>query len=402
MLNGLVYKLLYRHISVWQMAGFTLANLCGMTIVVAAIQFAADVLPLFSGNDSFMRPGQIVITKRVNYFSSLSGSTPVFSGEEIKDIREQSFTKSVGLFLPSQYKVYATIGSRDMGMEFSTQMFFESLPDEFIDVNLNQWKYDAGSDSVPIILPRNYLNLYNFGYATSQGLPTISEGIIKQIGIRLQLSGDQASVVRHGKVVAFSRSLNTILVPQTFMQEYNKTLSPGRTPRPSRLAIIATNIGDSKIADYLDAHGYDTEGNDADSAKTASFLRITTIIVSAVGIIICILSFYVLILSIFLLLQKHTEIIDSLLLIGYSPRSVAMPFYILAIGLNTIVAIAAVWISALLRDYYLPRFGELYPQLDTTEILPSLTAATAIYLLMCILNTCAVRRKINSIWHLHE
>ena len=56
MLNGLVYKLLYRHISVWQMAGFTLANLCGMTIVVAAIQFAADVLPLFSGNDSFMRP----------------------------------------------------------------------------------------------------------------------------------------------------------------------------------------------------------------------------------------------------------------------------------------------------------------------------------------------------------
>ena len=370
------------------MAGFTLANLCGMTIVVAAIQFAADVLPLFSGNDSFMRPGQIVITKRVNYFSSLSGSTPVFSGEEIKDIREQSFTKSVGLFLPSQYKVYATIGSRDMGMEFSTQMFFESLPDEFIDVNLNQWKYDAGSDSVPIILPRNYLNLYNFGYATSQGLPTISEGIIKQIGIRLQLSGDQASVVRHGKVVAFSRSLNTILVPQTFMLEYNKTLSPGRTPQPSRLAVIATNIGDSKIADYLDAHGYDTEGNDADSAKTASFLRITTIIV--------------LILSIFLLLQKHTEIIDSLLLIGYSPRSVAMPFYILAIGLNTIVAISAVWISALLRDYYLPRFGELYPQLDTIDILPSLTAATAIYLLMCILNTCAVRRKINSIWHLHE
>lgn len=402
MLNGLVYKLLYRHISVWQMAGFTLANLCGMTIVVAAIQFAADVLPLFSGNDSFMRPGQIVITKRVNYFSSLSGSTPVFSGEEIKDIKEQSFTKSVGLFLPSQYKVYATIGSRDMGMEFSTQMFFESLPDEFIDVNLNQWKYDAGSDSVPIILPRNYLNLYNFGYATSQGLPTISEGIIKQIGIRLQLSGDQASVVRHGKVVAFSRSLNTILVPQTFMQEYNKTLSPGRTPQPSRLAVIATNIGDSKIADYLDTHGYDTEGNDADSAKTASFLRITTIIVSAVGIIICILSFYVLILSIFLLLQKHTEIIDSLLLIGYSPRSVAMPFYILAIGLNTIVAISAVWISALLRDYYLPRFGELYPQLDTIDILPSLTAATAIYLLMCILNTCAVRRKINSIWHLHE
>lgn len=189
MLNGLVYKLLYRHISVWQMAGFTLANLCGMTIVVAAIQFAADVLPLFSGNDSFMRPGQIVITKRVNYFSSLSGSTPVFSGEEIKDIKEQSFTKSVGLFLPSQYKVYATIGSKDMGMEFSTQMFFESLPDEFIDVNLNQWKYTAGSDSVPIILPRNYLNLYNFGYATSQGLPTISEGIIKQIGIRLQRPG---------------------------------------------------------------------------------------------------------------------------------------------------------------------------------------------------------------------
>ena len=47
-MNRLVWKLLRQHISVGQLAGFFLANLFGMMIVLLSVQFYRDVLPVFT------------------------------------------------------------------------------------------------------------------------------------------------------------------------------------------------------------------------------------------------------------------------------------------------------------------------------------------------------------------
>ena len=44
-MNRLVWKLLRQHISVGQLAGFFLANLFGMMIVLLSVQFYKDVIP---------------------------------------------------------------------------------------------------------------------------------------------------------------------------------------------------------------------------------------------------------------------------------------------------------------------------------------------------------------------
>lgn len=401
MRNALVYKLLGRHVNVWQMVGFVLANLCGMTIILTALQLANDVLPMFMAGDGFMKPGQMVVTKRVSALRTLAGSSPTFGDDEIKALREQPFTQRVGLFTPSQFGVFATIGSHRLGMEFSTEMFFESLPASFVDVNPREWQYRAGSDTVPIVLPRNYLNLYNFGFANAQGLPTVSEGLVRQVGVRLRLTGTQGTRLMTGRVVAFSRSINTILVPEDFMREANATLSPDRAPQPSRLIVGVDNPADERIASYLESHGYDTEANDADAARTARFLRLVTTAVVVVGLLICALSFYVLLLSIFLLLQKHTEKIDNLLLMGHSPGSVARPFHALALGLNAVVLVASLALTAWLRQYYLPKFGELYPRFEPASVVPTLLVALALFLLVSVLNHTAIRRKVMAIWRMH-
>ena len=56
----LVWKLLRRHISVAQLAGFFLANLCGMVIVLLSVQFYNDVSPVFTEGDSFMKKDYII------------------------------------------------------------------------------------------------------------------------------------------------------------------------------------------------------------------------------------------------------------------------------------------------------------------------------------------------------
>ena len=240
--NRILYRLLSRHINAGQLAGFVLANLCGMTIVLAAVQFATDIIPMFTGNDSFLKPGQMVMAKHVSTVRTLTGKAPTFSAEEIADVSQQPFVKEAGTFTPSLFSVVATLGSRKLGVEFSTEMFFEAVPDDFIDVDLSRWQWHEGDDEVPIILPRNYLDLYNFGFASSQGLPALSESLVSMIKIRFYLRGSAGSKELSGRVVAFSKKLNTILVPQTFMDEMNATLSPDRQPEPSRLILTVSNL----------------------------------------------------------------------------------------------------------------------------------------------------------------
>lgn len=401
-MNRFLNKLLSRNLSPLQMAGFVLANLFGMAIVLTAVQFSSDVIPLFTSGDSFMKPGQIVVVKHVSAARTLSGVPPTFSRSEIEELSAQPFTEDIGVFTPSRYSVFASIGSRQTGMGFATEMFFEAIPDPYIDVDLSKWHYTSGGDTLPIILPRNYLNLYNFGFAASRGMPTISEGIVGNIGIRLILSGTHGQRTMTGKVVAFSRRLNTILVPQTFMDESNQSLAPEAETQPSRLILSVHNPADERIATYLQSHNYDTETTDAEASRTANFLRLISVIVIIIGLVISVLAFYVLLLSIFLLLQKHTEKIDSLLLIGYHPATVARFYYALAIGLNVFVLIAAFLLASSARKYYLPLFGELYPTYEASAILPALLAGIALFALVSILNYTAIHRKVMKIWDMHK
>lgn len=401
-MNRLLYRLLSRHLNAGQLAGFVLANLCGMTIVLAAVQFATDIIPMFTGSDSFMKPGQMVMAKHVSTVRTLTGKAPTFTQKEIADVRHQPFVSDVGTFTPSLFSVVATLGSQKLGVEFSTEMFFEAVPDAFMDVDTSRWHWKEGDEEVPIVLPRNYLNLYNFGFASSQGLPALSESLVSMVKIRFILRGSAGRKDLTGRVVAFSKKLNTILVPQAFMDEMNTTLSPERKPEPSRLIVTVSNPADERIAEYLSNHSYETEADDAEAARTAHLLRIIISIVLVVGLIISALAFYVLLLSIFLLLQKNTEKIDTLLLIGYSPQAVACPYHLLTISLNTLVLILSVIIVLLLRGYYLPLFGQLYPSYSAASLSPALLTGVALYLLVTLLNYVAIRRKVMSVWHLHE
>lgn len=342
------------------------------------------------------------MAKHVSTMRTLTGKAPTFSEKDIAEVGQQPFVSNVGSFTPSLFSVVAVLGSERLGVQFSTEMFFESVPDDFMDIDLYRWKWESGANDVPIVLPRNYLNLYNFGFASSQGLPALSEDLVSMVKIRFYLRGTAGQKELTGHVVAFSKKLNTILVPQKFMDEMNATLSPDRQPKPSRLIVTVSNPTDEKIAEFLASKGYETEANDTEAARTAHFLRIIISIVLAIGLIISVLSFYVLLLSIFLLLQKNTEKIDNLLLIGYSPQAVARPYHLLTISLNTLVLVLSVVIVLLLRGYYLPLFGQLYPSYSAASLTPMLLTGLGLYLLVALLNYIAIRRKVQNVWHLHE
>ena len=116
-----------------------------------------------------------------------------------------------------------------------------------------------------------------------------------------------------------------------------------------------------------------------------------------VGLIISVLSFYLLMLSIYLLLQKNTKKLENLLLIGFSPAAVARPYQVLTVALNAAVAVIGVLIVCAVRGGYLDMLGRLVPDLEEGSLWPALLTAGVLFLVVSVLNVLAVRRKVDSI-----
>ncbi len=394
----LVWKLLRQHISLPQLAGFFFANLCGMVIVLLSVQFYKDILPVFTEGDSFIKKDYIIVSKKISTLGTFVGKSNTFSDKEVEDIKAQSFTKEVGAFTPSQFKVSAGMGMEKVGLQMSTDMFFESVPDEFVDVNLDKWVFNENKPVIPIIIPRNYLNLYNFGFAQSRSLPQLSEGVMGMVNLDIRISGGGHREVFKGNIVGFSNRLNTILVPETFMRWANENFAPGAKSEPSRLIVEVNNPTDDRIAKYFKDKGYDTEDDKLDAGKTTWFLKIIVGIVLSVGLLISVLSFYILMLSIYLLLQKNTTKLENLLLIGYSPAKVAFPYQLLTLGLNAIVLILSVGVVLYVRSSYMKLIGKLFPQLDEGSMWPAMLVGVLLFAGVSVFNVIAVRRKVASIW----
>ncbi len=393
---SLLWKLLRQHISIGQFAGFFVANLLGMIIVLSGYQFYNDVLPIFTNGDSFMKSNAIMVTKRIGTGNTLSGNASTFSAKDIAELEKQPFTRRTGAFMSANYKTHANMSISGTQI-FSSEIFFESIPDEFIDINMKDWRYNAGDDIVPIILPRSYINIYNFGFARSHALPQISDGLMGMIDLQLRIHANGKEQTFQGKVVAFSSSMTSILVPEAFMKWSNETFAPEGENVTTRLLMEVANPGDKALMAYFEKNGLEMDSDKLNAEKTTYFLRLIVSMVMVIGIIISALSFYILMLSIYLLVQKNTEKLQNLLLIGYRSTRVALPYQLLTGGLNLLVlliAIVAVW---LIRNYYVDIIAALYPEIGRGSILYALLLGIVLFLIVTLLNVIIIRRKVASI-----
>ena len=287
-MKQLMWKLLRKHVSVGQFIGFSLANLIGLGIVIVALQFYVDVRPIFEDEDGFLNKDFLVITRQVSSAGVLVGGAE-FDQDAIDEIKSQPWVRSVGAFGTSTYKIYASIGVGN-GRAVHTQFFFESIPDEYIDVPRNEWGFSQGDSIIPVIMSKDYLSLYNFGFAATSGLPQISEGMA------------------------------------------------GMIP----------------------------------------------------------LSFFVLMLSIYLLLQKNVKKLKDLLLLGYSPAEVSQPYVRMVVILNAAILIMSIILMLLVRIWYLPKIEAMGS--CGGSIWLSVTVGFVIMLAITIGNVMAIRGKIRGLW----
>jgi len=392
----IIRKLLRRNVSLPQIIGFAIANAVGLTIVMAAVQFYRDVQPVFADSESFISKDYLIITRQVSGAGAMLGEKGEFDDAAIAEIEAQPWCRKVGRFTSSRFAVNAAVGVGG-GHGMSSQFFFESIPDEFMDTGADQWQFDPAHPEVPVIIPRDYLSLYNFGFATTQGMPQISESQAGKMPLTFTLSGNGRQMTLSGKLVGFSSRLNTVMVPQAFMQWANEQFAGGEKALPMRLIIEVNRPGDIAIEQFMNDHAYQVAGDKLASSKANRFLTVIIGIVIGIGVIISLLAFFVMMLSIYLLLQKNTRRLQDLLLLGYSPSAVAKPYVAMVLLVGVAVLVVATLLMLLLRSLWLPMlegFG-----VTPAPVWTAILVGIVIMALITIGNIAAIKRKIAPLWH---
>ncbi|MDE5874557.1 MAG: ABC transporter permease [Muribaculaceae bacterium] len=384
-------RLLRKNTSPARIVGYLLSNFIGLAIIVGGLQFYEDARSLFMNDDSFVKSDFLVVNKRVTSASTWERGATDFTPSEIDDLRRQPWVRSVGEFASADYRVMASVDQGGRGM--STLLFFESIPDEFVDAGGSAWNYKEGDDVVPLIISKDYLTLYNFGFAGSAGLPQMSESIMSGIPLRLTLTSDDGLRRRElqGRVVGYSNRLNTILVPRNFMEWSNRTLGSGKPREASRLIIDVSSPGDVAINEYLDAHGLEVAG-DKSGSSASYLLKVVVGIVLAVGVVITLLSFFILLLSMSLLMEKNRDKLHALLMLGFPVKDVARPYIMIVVLVSVAACVLAVGGVLLLRGSYLGALRGLGAE-SGGWFLPLLAGVLLTLLLMAI-NILSVRRKV--------
>lgn len=389
----MIRSILRRNTSRARIAGFILSNFIGLVIILGGLQFYLDASSIWLSKDSFVSSDLLVVNKRVTSAATLGGADTGFSEEEIRELRAQPWVRDAAPFTANAYLVNAAVRAGGRGL--STEMFFEAIPDSFVDLPHSQWIWREGEEVVPIILPKDYLALYNFGFAGAAGLPQVSEGLMSSIPLELTLSNPagQGSVRMHGRIAGFSNRINTILVPETFMKQMNSKLGDGDRRLPRRIAIDTNSPGDAAIGRYLESHGMEVAG-DKSASSAAYLLRVVTGIVIGVGIIITILSLSIIMLSVSLIMERNKSKIHQLLMLGYPAPSIAKPYEALTLGAGVVSLLLALAGVYALRFYYLAPVKSLGADPGAPWLMPLVGVAITVGIVTC--NWASIRRAVRS------
>jgi len=342
----MLLRLLRHNLRPAQLIGFVLANLLGGIILLVGVQAYTDFDRFMAADEGLLSGGQLVITKPVSggtTIGTLLGLQNGFSQRDIDELQSQPGVNEVGTFVSAQCQVRGIIALGSLHMQ--TDMFLEAVPDAFVDVKVDGssgrfhgWSASTDDRCIPIILPRNYLNLYNYGYASTRGLPQLSEGLASSFPLHLQLIGSSETRTYEARIVGFSNRINTILAPADFIAEANIRFGSSQEKTlPSRL-VVATQAqqASNELLSYLERKGYVIEGN-ADAIRMQSLVHGILYVISAVGIAITTLAFFLLAICISLLTERNRQRIATLYAIGYPLRRIALPYQLLVLVLDVVV-----------------------------------------------------------------
>ena len=359
-------------------------------LLLVAVQMQSDFSELLQGKQNKDTNTQyLVINRQLNNNNLNSGG---LREEELEALKKLPEVSAVDIIQPGYFK--ASLSSTSDRFPFYTDVSFETVSSDFLDEIPEHWTWQEKDEYVPIIVPSLYLDLYNFQFALAQQLPQLTPEVVKMIFFNIRIQGPNGEVVLKGKVAGFSDRIQSMLVPQEFMQWCNARFAQGEKRNPSRILIKTKDATSPVLNQFLEKNQLQA---DKEKTRFSKYREIVNWIAGISGLSgLLMLIFAALVLSLFIqlnIVSKQDEI-RLLIQLGASPQQMIGFLMKKFFPPNAIIVLIALGLVAILQ-YLL--FGWLQKKaIGVSAWISPLTllAALLLILLMGVINRIAIGRSV--------
>ncbi len=361
-------------------------------LILLAMQLQVNYNNLLYGSSNRDSIANFLVINKVVDGNKMDNS---LTSKEINQLRQQPFVQAVGELTNSRFKVSAQSPSNQV--PFYTDLFFESVPNQFIDVQNKGWTWKQGDVTIPMIVPNQFLDLYNFGFAPSQNLAQLSQDMVMALPVVINVQHPGGLQTFTGRVVGFSDRISSVLVPENFLDWANKQFGTRQQANTSRVVIRTADAGDPALAVYLKNNGLKT---DAEKTRFSKYRLIVDVVVKAsasTGVVLLLFALLVFSLFVQLTIAATSADIQLLVSLGTSPTQLQrflMQKFMPANLIICAVCLVTVWLVQFAAQQFL-----INQQLLISPMLSLYTvaAALAIILVLWLVTKATVRKYIFSV-----
>ncbi len=346
MLNLLLRKLIRNHSGNIRMATARLGLAVAVFLLLTAVQIQTNYhFLLKSPNNKDSIADFLVINKLLD--NDNLGNTQL-DQQLIDEIAKQPFTESVGLLSPSRFK--ASIQSISNQFPFYTDISFESVPSNFIDLKNIDFTWNPTANFVPVIVPNMFLDIYNFQFSLSQDLPQLTPAIVKMIVFKLTVYGKNGPISFNAKIVGLSDRISSMLVPTEFIQWGNNYAEKKSDNTVSRLVLKTNDPSNPAIATFLKQKNLSTNTEKLRYSKYRKVIDTVVAISGLAGGIMLIFALIIFTLFVQLTIANCKQEIILLITLGAAPNQLSKfllkqfyPGNLLSISIATILVMILQW-----------------------------------------------------------
>ena len=296
-----------------------LALCIGTTLLLLSVMIWWNFQQLLDGKQENDSLGSTFLTigKKVTDENMATPKHSLFSDADIDALKTAPQVRDVGALTSNRFPVYATLNA---SFGFATEMFLEAVPDRFMDKKPDDWYWQSTSMQVPIILSSEFLNLYNYGFALSKGLPQLSENSIQSLAFDLKVGEGANAATYHAHVAGFSDRITSVLVPQAFIDYCNRAYAKETYTPPSRLIVRVSDPSDKAFIQYMQSNNYTTNAEQLRWSRLRGIVEIVSGATGVLALLLLCIGALVFILFIELTIARAQQSLSLLLQLGYGPR----------------------------------------------------------------------------------
>ncbi|MGN6291856.1 MAG: FtsX-like permease family protein [Chitinophagaceae bacterium] len=366
----------------------------GVLLLLCSIQMFINIQQLLK-EGSIRKNGfdYISITKSVTNETMGQPEKNLFSQAELDELKAQPFIEDVSPLLPNDFRVKLSAGSV---LAFSTDMFLETLDNDFIDTLPPSFTWQEGQYNIPIILSSDFFEIYNV-FAPGQGLPQISRETAMGIPVQIICEGNGLTETFTGKIVAFSDRVNSVLVPKNFLLWSNKTFGKGASVEASRVFVKTKDANNTDLLKFVDQKNYKLNKDKTLLGRNKMVIQGIFSGLGIFGLLVVLLALMLFSFYLQLVIARSKDSLQLLLTLGYSPSWLSRNVARIFVPVYIVVVITALAFTQLMQWSFHHFVMYDREELSTPLHWITLLTAAALILLSIITNHRLVRSLLNKL-----